>query len=131
MKSTKIKYMQRFRSEWLEFFEPWLTRCDDDWNKPYCRFCKCRLDCNRTLLARHQATNKHAKAVTKYENEKNGIQDPANMLKPARKYSKKYIEYPPSESAVRQGGSKYYTTSSKIKELPSETDHQNVEYLEE
>ncbi|EDW24542.1 GL24205 [Drosophila persimilis] len=55
----KPKYNQRFCEKWLNLFEPWLKRSDDDPNKPFCRACHCRLDCNRCHLVRHERTTKH------------------------------------------------------------------------
>ncbi|XP_022210846.2 protein suppressor of variegation 3-7 [Drosophila obscura] len=55
----KPKYNQRFCEKWLNIFEPWLRRSDDDPNKPFCRACHCRLDCNRCHLVRHERTTKH------------------------------------------------------------------------
>ncbi|XP_037948367.1 uncharacterized protein LOC119679861 isoform X2 [Teleopsis dalmanni] len=59
--NSKTKYQQRFCDKWLNIFDPWLTRCDDDPNKPFCRACQCRLDCNRCHLQRHERTTKHAR----------------------------------------------------------------------
>lgn len=59
--SGKQKYAQKFCEKWLKFFSPWLARCDDDPNKPFCRACQCRLDCNRCHLQRHEKTSKHAR----------------------------------------------------------------------
>ncbi|XP_054746617.1 protein suppressor of variegation 3-7-like isoform X1 [Anastrepha obliqua] len=58
---NKPKYAQKFCHKWLSIFKPWLTRCDDDSNKPFCRACQCRLDCNRCHLQRHERTTKHAR----------------------------------------------------------------------
>ncbi|XP_067628059.1 protein suppressor of variegation 3-7-like [Eurosta solidaginis] len=55
----KTKYVQKFCQKWLSIFNPWLTRCEDDKNKPFCRACQCRLDCNRCHLQRHERTTKH------------------------------------------------------------------------
>lgn len=59
--TTKVKYSQKFCEKWLSVFSPWLTRCEDDPNKPFCRACQCRLDCNRCHLQRHERTSKHAR----------------------------------------------------------------------
>ncbi|XP_075149080.1 uncharacterized protein LOC142223125 [Haematobia irritans] len=59
--NNKPKYSQKFCEKWLKIFYPWLERCDDDPNKPFCRACLCRLDCNRCHLQRHERTTKHAR----------------------------------------------------------------------
>ncbi|XP_018799131.1 PREDICTED: protein suppressor of variegation 3-7-like [Bactrocera latifrons] len=58
---SKPKYTQKFCQKWLNIFNPWLTRCEDDPNKPFCRACQCRLDCNRCHLQRHERTTKHVR----------------------------------------------------------------------
>ncbi|XP_036323525.1 protein suppressor of variegation 3-7-like [Rhagoletis pomonella] len=58
---NKPKYAQKFCTKWLNIFSPWLTRCEDDPNKPFCRACQCRLDCNRCHLQRHERTTKHVR----------------------------------------------------------------------
>lgn len=55
----KQKYSQKFCEKWLSLFDPWLRRSADDPNKPFCRACQCRLDCNRCHLVRHERTTKH------------------------------------------------------------------------
>lgn len=57
--SGKQKYSQKFCEKWLSLFDPWLRRSADDPNKPFCRACQCRLDCNRCHLVRHERTTKH------------------------------------------------------------------------
>ncbi|KAH8388284.1 hypothetical protein KR093_002808, partial [Drosophila rubida] len=57
--SGKQKYSQKFCEKWLSLFDPWLKRSADDPNKPFCRACQCRLDCNRCHLVRHERTTKH------------------------------------------------------------------------
>ncbi|KAM8702972.1 hypothetical protein ACLKA7_005333 [Drosophila subpalustris] len=57
--SGKQKYSQKFCEKWLSLFEPWLKRSAEDPNKPFCRACQCRLDCNRCHLVRHERTTKH------------------------------------------------------------------------
>ncbi|XP_013097461.1 protein suppressor of variegation 3-7 [Stomoxys calcitrans] len=59
--NNKPKYSQKFCEKWLKIFYPWLARCEDDPNKPFCRACVCRLDCNRCHLQRHERTTKHAR----------------------------------------------------------------------
>lgn len=56
---SKLKYSQKFCEKWLSVFTPWLARSDADPNKPFCRVCQCRLDCNRCHLLRHERTTKH------------------------------------------------------------------------
>lgn len=58
---SKPKYSQKFVDKWLNIFHPWLARDDEDANKPFCRACQCRLDCNRCHLQRHERTTKHAR----------------------------------------------------------------------
>ncbi|KAH8310355.1 hypothetical protein KR044_000887, partial [Drosophila immigrans] len=57
--SGKQKYSQKFCEKWLSLFDPWLKRSAEDPNKPFCRACQCRLDCNRCHLVRHERTTKH------------------------------------------------------------------------
>ncbi|ALC47583.1 CG34149 [Drosophila busckii] len=55
----KQKYNQKFCEKWLSLFDPWIKRSADDPDKPFCRACQCRLDCNRCHLVRHERTTKH------------------------------------------------------------------------
>ncbi|XP_030370074.1 protein suppressor of variegation 3-7 [Scaptodrosophila lebanonensis] len=59
----KQKYSQKFCEKWLSLFDPWLKRSADDPDKPFCRACQCRLDCNRCHLMRHERTTKHKRNI--------------------------------------------------------------------
>ncbi|XP_068156889.1 protein suppressor of variegation 3-7-like [Drosophila tropicalis] len=85
---NKPKYNQRFCEKWLNVFEPWLERSSDDPDKPFCKVCVCRLDCNRCHLVRHQSTTKHKRNLDAFIGNGEGA---------ARK-----------EVRVRQERSKYY-----------------------
>ncbi|KAM7360262.1 uncharacterized protein ACRADG_004430 [Cochliomyia hominivorax] len=92
--STKVKYSQKFCEKWLSVFSPWLARCEDDPNKPFCRACQCRLDCNRCHLQRHERTSKHARNLEILVNKGEGA---------ARQ-----------NLSIRQERSKYYQQRQKV-----------------
>ncbi|XP_023308786.2 protein suppressor of variegation 3-7-like [Lucilia cuprina] len=92
--SSKVKYSQKFCEKWLSIFSPWLSRCEDDPNKPFCRACQCRLDCNRCHLQRHERTSKHARNLEILVNKGEGA---------ARQ-----------NLSIRQERSKYYQQRKKI-----------------
>lgn len=58
-RAKRPKFQQRFVTSWLQKFSPWLTRCYDNPDKPYCKICYSRLDPNRCHLERHERTTKH------------------------------------------------------------------------
>ncbi|XP_037806921.1 uncharacterized protein LOC119600612 [Lucilia sericata] len=58
---VKPKENRKFCEKWLSLFSPWLSRCEDDPNRPYCRACQRPLDNNRFRLQRHERTAKHAR----------------------------------------------------------------------
>ncbi|XP_055851706.1 protein suppressor of variegation 3-7-like isoform X2 [Episyrphus balteatus] len=66
IKSEKKYYQQRFVEGWLERFKPWLSRDTIDPNKPFCRACNCRLNCNKCHLQRHEKTTKHNSNLEAY-----------------------------------------------------------------
>ncbi|XP_017861889.1 PREDICTED: protein suppressor of variegation 3-7 [Drosophila arizonae] len=97
----KLKYSQKFCEKWLSLFEPWLTRSADDPNKPFCRACQCRLDCNRCHLVRHERTTKHKRNLESLVTKGEGA---------VRK-----------ELSVRQERSKYYHQRKRaLKEVKQE-----------
>ncbi|XP_065368307.1 uncharacterized protein LOC135960834 [Calliphora vicina] len=59
--TVKVKENRNFCEKWLSLFSPWLSRCEDDPNRPYCRACQRPLDNNRFRLQRHERTAKHAR----------------------------------------------------------------------
>lgn len=92
--SSKVKYSQKFCEKWLSIFSPWLSRCEDDSNKPFCRACQCRLDCNRCHLQRHERTSKHSRNLEILVNKGEGA---------ARQ-----------NLSIRQERSKYYQQRKKV-----------------
>ncbi|XP_055902532.1 protein suppressor of variegation 3-7-like isoform X2 [Eupeodes corollae] len=66
LKSEKKYYQQRFVEGWLDRFKPWLARDAIDPNKPFCRACNCRLNCNKCHLQRHEKTTKHNSNLEAY-----------------------------------------------------------------
>lgn len=97
----KQKYSQKFCEKWLSLFDPWLKRSADDPNKPFCRACQCRLDCNRCHLVRHERTTKHKRNLESLVTKGEGA---------VRK-----------ELSVRQERSKYYHQRKQaLKELKQE-----------
>ncbi|BFF90917.1 protein suppressor of variegation 3-7 [Drosophila madeirensis] len=102
--SAKPKYNQRFCDKWLNIFEPWLRRSEDDPNKPFCRACHCRLDCNRCHLVRHERTTKHKRnlesLITKGEG---AIRKELTVRQERSKYFQKRPPQPsPAKSEVNE-----------------------------
>lgn len=59
--TIRPKENRNFCERWLSLFSPWLTRCEDDSNRPFCRACQRPLDNNRFRLQRHERTAKHSR----------------------------------------------------------------------
>uniref|UniRef100_A0A1A9WMI4 BESS domain-containing protein n=1 Tax=Glossina brevipalpis TaxID=37001 RepID=A0A1A9WMI4_9MUSC len=112
---SKTKYSQKFCEKWVSVFSPWLARCEDDRNKPFCRACQCRLDCNRCHLQRHERTSKHARNLEILINKGEGA---------ARQ-----------NLSIRQERSKYYQQRKKVNtsiESPDESEMgMGDDYIEE
>lgn len=58
---ARPKENRNFCERWMSLFSPWLTRCEDDSNRPFCRACQRPLDNNRFRLQRHERTAKHSR----------------------------------------------------------------------
>ncbi|XP_073818129.1 uncharacterized protein [Musca autumnalis] len=100
---TKPKYSQKFCEKWLNIFSPWLARCEDDPNKPFCRACQCRLDCNRCHLQRHERTSKHARNLEILINKGEGV---ARL-----------------NLSIRRERSKYYKQRQRLTPTPEDSDN--------
>lgn len=98
--NNKPKYSQKFCEKWLNIFSPWLARCEDDPNKPFCRACQSRLDCNRCHLQRHERTAKHARNLE-------------ILINKGESAAKQNL-------SIRQERSKYYQQRKKLNESPNE-----------
>lgn len=109
--ASKPKYSQKFCEKWLNIFSPWLARCDDDPNKPFCRACQCRLDCNRCHLQRHERTSKHARNLEILINKGEGV---ARL-----------------NLSIRRERSKYYLQRRRMSPTPEDSDNGIDEYIEE
>ncbi|CAG9782305.1 unnamed protein product [Diatraea saccharalis] len=73
VQSKEKKYMQKFKSSWLENpdFKHWLKRSDKGETKAYCKLCDCHITCGMSELLRHQKSAKHVKQIavtSKYGN---------------------------------------------------------------
>ncbi|XP_037885345.1 protein suppressor of variegation 3-7-like isoform X1 [Glossina fuscipes] len=112
---SKLKYSQKFCEKWVSVFSPWLARCEDDRNKPFCRACQCRLDCNRCHLQRHERTSKHARNLQILVNKGEGA---------ARQ-----------NLSIRQERSKYYQQRKKVNTSADSPDESEMgvgdDYIEE
>uniref|UniRef100_A0A1A9VKN2 BESS domain-containing protein n=1 Tax=Glossina austeni TaxID=7395 RepID=A0A1A9VKN2_GLOAU len=112
---SKPKYSQKFCEKWVSVFSPWLARCEDDRNKPFCRACQCRLDCNRCHLQRHERTSKHARNLEILINKGEGA---------ARQ-----------NLSIRQERSKYYQQRKKVNTSAESPDESEMgigdDYIEE
>lgn len=64
--SKEKKYIQKFKSSWLENpdFKHWLKRSDKGKTKAYCKLCDCHITCGMSELLRHQKSAKYVKQMT-------------------------------------------------------------------
>ncbi|XP_061397563.1 protein suppressor of variegation 3-7-like [Musca vetustissima] len=109
--ASKPKYSQKFCEKWLNIFSPWLARCEDDPNKPFCRACQCRLDCNRCHLQRHERTSKHNRNLEILINKGEGV---ARL-----------------NLSIRRERSKYYQQRKRLSPTPEDSDNGIDEFIEE
>ncbi|SPP87728.1 protein suppressor of variegation 3-7 [Drosophila guanche] len=109
---TKPKYNQRFCDKWLNIFEPWLRRSEDDPNKPFCRACHCRLDCNRCHLVRHERTSKHKRNLESLLTKGEGAIRKELTVRQER--SKYFQKRPPQPSSAKSDVNKASTTTVHV-----------------